>query len=78
MKKYPNPSSFSDFFVYLRRFLWLIYAADIKKHEALCSSCSWEREKFRIIMQESVIGSRYIAWADYCILHYKVILTTSN
>ena len=29
-------------------------------------------------MQESVIGSRYFAWTDYCILHYKVILTTSS
>ena len=51
----------NQIFVFLQRFLGRLCAAKFKKHEALCSSCSWEREKFRIIMQESVKGSRYFS-----------------
>ena len=65
-------------YVFLLRFLWRFFAVDRKKHEALCSSCSWEREKFRIMMQEGVIVRAVLAWTDYYIPHYKVILTTSS
>lgn len=64
-------------FVFLQRFFGGLCAADIIEHEALCSSCEWEREKFRIKMQESVIGSRILRGLVYYILHFKVILTTS-
>ena len=45
-KKLQIRFAFFDFFVFLQRFLWRINAADIKKHEALCSSCVRKREKF--------------------------------
>ena len=44
--------------VYLLRFLWRICAADIEKHEALCSSWIRKCEKLLKVIQDLCNGSR--------------------